>query len=54
MVGAAVQRKKSHPKLKSKVRADYCLECSYLPQWKQGVLVFTLEWRGARPVGEQW
>ena len=26
-------------------RADYCLDCSFLPQWKHRVLVFTLEWR---------
>ena len=35
-------------------RADYCLDCSFLPQWKHQVLVFTLEWSGARPMGEQW
>ena len=35
-------------------RADYCLDCSFLPQWKHLVLVFTLEWSGARPMGEQW
>ena len=35
-------------------RADYCLDCSFLPQWKHRVLVFTLEWSGARLVGEQW
>ena len=35
-------------------RADYCLDCSFLPQWKDQVLVFTLEWSGARPVVEQW
>ena len=29
--------------------ADYYLDCSFLPQWKQQVLVFTLEWSGARP-----
>ena len=23
-------------------RADYCLDCSFLPQWTLGVLVFTL------------
>ena len=34
-------------------RADYCLDCSFLPQWKHRVLVFTLEWSGARPMGEQ-
>ena len=29
--------------------------CSFLPQWKLNrVHVFTLEWSGARPVGEQW
>ena len=35
-------------------RADYCLDCSFLPQWKHRVLVFTLEWSGARFLGEQW
>ena len=35
-------------------RADYCLDCSFLPQCKHHVLVFTLEWSGARPMGEQW
>ena len=35
-------------------RADYCLDCSFLPQWKNLVLVFTLEWSGAHPMGEQW
>ena len=35
-------------------KADYCLDCSFLPQWKHRVLVFTFEWSGARPVGEQW
>ena len=34
--------------------ADYCLGCSFLPQCKHRVLVFTLEWSGARPMGEQW
>ena len=33
-------------------RADYCLDCSSLP--KHQVNVFTLEWSGARPMGEQW
>ena len=28
-------------------RADYCLDCSFLPQCKHQVLVFTLEWSGA-------
>ena len=32
-------------------RADYCLDCSFLPEWKHQVLVFTLEWSGARPMG---
>ena len=27
-------------------RADYCLDCSFLPQWKHWVLVFNLEWNG--------
>ena len=26
-------------------RADYCMDCSSLPQWKHRVLAFTLEWR---------
>ena len=29
-------------------RADYCLDCSFLPQWKHRALVLTLEWSGAR------
>ena len=33
-------------------RADYCLDCSFFPQWKHLVLVFTLGWSGARPMGE--
>ena len=35
-------------------RADCCLDCSFLSRWKHQVLVFTLEWSGARPMGEQW
>ena len=35
-------------------RADFCLDCSFLPKWKHRVLVFTLDWSGARPMGEQW
>ena len=35
-------------------RADYGLDCSFLPQCKHRVLVFTLEWSGACLVGEQW
>ena len=35
-------------------RADYCLDCSGLPRCKHQVHVFTLEWNGARPMGEQW
>ena len=35
-------------------RADYCLDCSFFLQWKHRVLLFTLEWSGARPMGEQW
>ena len=35
-------------------RADYCLDCSFLPQWKHRVLVFTLEWSEARSMVEQW
>ena len=34
-------------------RAAYCLDGSFLPQWMHRVLVFTLEWSGARPMGEQ-
>ena len=31
-------------------RDEYCLDCSFLPQLKHQVLiVFTLEWSGARP-----
>ena len=33
--------------------ADYCLDCSFLHQWKHRVLVFTLEWSWARRTGEQ-
>ena len=28
------------------VRADYCLDCSFHPQYKHQVLVFTAEWTG--------
>ena len=42
------------PTKRPDIRADYCLNCSFLPQWKHRVLVFTLEWGGARPMGEQW
>ena len=35
-------------------RANYYLDCSFLPQCKHRVLVFTLEWSGARPMGKQW
>ena len=35
-------------------RDDYCLDCNFLHQWKHRVRVFTLEWSGARPMGEQW
>ena len=36
-------------------KADYCLDCSFHPQWKHRLLVFTrLEWSGGRPMGEQW
>ena len=31
-------------------RTDYCLDCSFLPQWNHRVLVFTLEWSGVRTV----
>ena len=34
-------------------RADCCLDCTFFPQCKHQVLVFTLEWTGARPKGEQ-
>ena len=33
-------------------RADYCLDCSFLPYCKHQVLI--VEWIGARPMGEQW
>ena len=43
------------PAKRPDARADYCLDCSFLTQWKHRVLVFTLiEWSGARPMGEQW
>ena len=42
------------PAKRSDNRADYCLDCSFLHQWKHHVLVFTLEWSEARPMGEQW
>ena len=35
-------------------RADYFLNCSFLSQRKRQVLVFTLEWSEARPMGEEW
>ena len=35
-------------------RADYCLDCTFLLQFKHPILVFTLEWSGARPMAEQW
>ena len=35
-------------------RANYCLGCSFLPQCKQRVFVFTVEWSGVRAMGEQW
>ena len=44
----------SEPAKRPDDRADYCLDCSFLPQWKHRVRVFTLEWSGARPMGEQW
>ena len=33
-------------------RADYCLDCSFLPQCKHLVLVFTLQSSGVRPTGK--
>ena len=42
------------PAKSSDDRADYCLDGSFLPQWNHRVLDFTLEWSGARPMGEQW
>ena len=42
------------PKNRPDDRADYCLDCSFLSQCKHQVLVFTLEWSGTRPMGEQW
>ena len=27
-------------------RADYCLDCSFLLQWKHRIVVFRLEWSG--------
>ena len=35
-------------------RADYYLDCSFLRQCKHDVLVFTVEWIEARPIGDQW
>ena len=35
-------------------KTDYCLGCSFLPQCKHQVLVFTLERAVVRPMGEQW
>ena len=35
-------------------RADYCLDSTFLPQWKHEVFVFTVEWNWARPMGEKW
>ena len=32
-------------------RADYCVDCSFLLWCKYQVLVFTLEWSGAPPMG---
>ena len=34
--------------------ADLCLCCSSLPDCKHQVLVFTVEWTVARPMGEEW
>ena len=31
-------------------KADYCLDGSFFPQWKNRVLVFTLEWSAAHPI----
>ena len=33
-------------------RAVYYLDCSFLPQCKHQVLFFTVEWTGARHMGE--
>ena len=44
----------SEPAKRPDDRADSCLDCSFLPQCKHQVLVFTLEWREARPMGEKW
>ena len=35
-------------------RADYCLYSSFLPKCKRQIFVFTVDWIGARPLGEQW
>ena len=35
-------------------RADYCLDCSFYPLFLAPSTRFTLEWAGARPMGEQW
>ena len=42
------------PEKRADDRVDYCLDSSFLPQWKHQVLVFTREWSGARPMGEHW
>ena len=46
------------PVKRSDDRANYYLGCSFLPYSNipllHQVLVFTLEWSGARPMGEQW
>ena len=58
-VAAGVHHPISHlgfltPAKRPDYTADYCLDCSFLPQWKHRLIVFTLEWSGARPMGEQW
>ena len=50
--GAHLPTWRFEPAKRPEDRADYGLDCSFLPQWKHSVLVFTLEWSVARPMGE--
>ena len=52
--GAHLPTRLFEPAKRPDDRGDYCLQCSFLPQWKHWVLVVTLEWSGVRPKGEQW
>ena len=44
----------SEPTKRPDDRGDCCLDCSFLRWCTHQVLVFTLEWNGARPMDEQW